>query len=237
MITLSKRLAASAAFVTKGSRVADVGCDHAYTSIYLVQSGTARSCIAMDIKEGPLSKAKENIRRYGCGEQIETRLSDGLLKLLPGEADTILISGMGGILIQKILAESAETVAGVKELILQPQSEQEGVRRFLHGIGFEIAGETMLCEDGKYYVSMYAVNAMEKQPDVYPRKIDYVFGRLLLEKKDRCLLTYLENRRKKYEEVISVMNRHGRTEEDADYRELKKKLSEIGEALDCFDGW
>lgn len=233
MITLSKRLAASAAFVTKGSRVADVGCDHAYTSIYLVQSQTAQSCIAMDIKEGPLSKAKENIRRYGCGEQIETRLSDGLSGLLPGEADSILISGMGGILIQKILAASAETVAEAKELILQPQSEQEGVRRFLHGIGFEIAGETMLCEDGKYYVSMHAVN-IGRKCEPYPRKIDYVFGKLLLEQRDPCLFSYLENRQKKYEEVVLVMDRHGRTEEDEDYRELKKKLSEIGEALDCF---
>lgn len=233
MITLSKRLAASAAFVNKGSRVADVGCDHAYTSIYLIQSGTADYCIAMDIKEGPLSRAKGNIRRYGCENRIETRLSNGLFKLLPGEADTVLISGLGGILIQKILADSAEVVAGVKNLILQPQSEQEGVRRFLHGIGFEIAGEKMLCEDGKYYVSIHAVNRGGKCSS-YSRQIEYIFGKLLLEQRDFCLFSYLENRRKKYEEVISVMEHYGKTKKEEDYQEVEKKLSQIREALDCF---
>lgn len=234
MIVLSKRLAASAAFVAKNSRVADVGCDHAYTSIYLIQNGIAKYCIAMDIKEGPLSKARENILHYRCGDKIETRLSDGLAKLSVGEADTILISGMGGLLIQKILAESPDVVKEVKELILQPQSDQEKVRRFLHQIGFAIVEETMLCEDGKYYVSIHAVNRCGNGLEHYGKKIDYLFGKPLLEQKDGCLLEYLQNRQQKYDVVCQNMKEHGKTEDDTGYRGIMEKLFDIEEALELY---
>ena len=95
------RLRAIAGMVTKGNRLADVGCDHGYLSIWLVSEKTVPSAIAMDVRPGPLSRARENITRYGLEDYIETRLSDGLAKLEPGEGDTLVIAGMGGPLMEK----------------------------------------------------------------------------------------------------------------------------------------
>ena len=112
-------------------RAADVGCDHGYVSIYLVTHGIAKSCVAMDVRSGPLSGAKENVAEYGLSDIIETRLSDGLKELSPGEADALVIAGMGGATIASILKESTEIVASVKTFVLQPMNAADLLRRWL----------------------------------------------------------------------------------------------------------
>jgi tRNA (adenine22-N1)-methyltransferase len=155
---LSKRLQAVADSVTKGNRVADVGCDHAYISIYLIRQNIASGVIAMDVNKGPLERGRENMERLGLDSRIETRLSDGLHKLNPGEADTILIAGMGGALTVRILEEGLASVKKCKELVLQPQSELAFVRKFIEQIEFEIVAEQMLIDDGKYYTIIKAIS-------------------------------------------------------------------------------
>ena len=156
-VQLSMRLCAIAGMVTKGNRLADVGCDHGYLSIYLVSEKIVPSAIAMDVRPGPLSRARENISRYGLEDYIETRLSDGLTKLEPGEGDTLVIAGMGGPLMERILNEGAKVREGFQELILQPQSDLPHFRHFLSEIGWEIVREEMIKEDGKFYPMMKAV--------------------------------------------------------------------------------
>ena len=156
-VRLSSRLAAAAALVTPGNRLADVGTDHGYVPIALCEQGTIPCALALDVREGPLSAARRNIAAAGKQEQVETRLSDGLIALAPGEADTVLLAGMGGALIQRILGEGAPALAGVRELVLQPQSEIPAVRRFLRLSGYEITHETVVKEDGKFYVVLRAV--------------------------------------------------------------------------------
>ena len=156
-ISLSERLLMSAKMVTKGSRVADVGCDHAHTGIWLIKNDIASKVIAMDVRKGPLEKARENIKLYGLDGIIETRLSDGLEKLSVGEADSIVIAGMGGTLTVEILKNGIEKAAAARELILQPQSDIGMVRRFLRENGFVITQEKMCKEDGKFYNSIRAV--------------------------------------------------------------------------------
>lgn len=153
---LSERLRAVTELVTKGNRVADIGCDHAYTSIYLVEKGIAPCAIAMDINAGPIERAKENVALYGLTDKIAVRRSDGVKELGAKEADTLLITGMGGLLMKKILSDKPEVTVAVKELVLQPQSEVEELRRFLHSIGFVITAEQMRKEDGKFYVMFRA---------------------------------------------------------------------------------
>ena len=153
---LSKRLLAVTELVTKGNRVADIGCDHAYTSIYLVKKGITPYAIAMDINAGPVERAKENVALYGLQDWIVVRRSDGVKELSAQEADTLLITGMGGLLMKKILSDKPEIIQSVKELVLQPQSEVAELRKFLHSIGFVITAEQMLKEDGKYYVMFRA---------------------------------------------------------------------------------
>ena len=107
-VKLSKRLEVVASSVGSGGTVADIGCDHGFTSIYLTENKMAKCGIAMDINKGPLEKAKIHIEQAGLKDKIETRLSNGLDKLEIGEADTILISGMGGALITEILTKEKD---------------------------------------------------------------------------------------------------------------------------------
>ena len=120
-----------ASMVTTGGILADIGTDHAYVPIALVQRQKIKGAIAMDINEGPLARAQEHIRAARLEEYIQTRLSDGAEALLPNEADSILIAGMGGELILHILTEGESVCSTAKELILQPQSEIHKVREYL----------------------------------------------------------------------------------------------------------
>ncbi len=191
---LSQRLQAVADMVTPGYRVADVGCDHAYISIYLAEHRIASHIIAMDVNQGPINRARENIMKYGYDNFIETRKSDGLKKLEIGETDSVIIAGMGGELTVQILTQSAKIMQSVKELILQPQSELHKVRRLLTDRNFLILNENMLKEDGKFYFMFRAVpvditEAKEKFRLV--KTEDFYYGRLLLEQENPILKEYL----------------------------------------------
>ncbi len=191
---LSKRLQAVADLVTPGSRVADIGCDHAYTSIYLVENEIASKVIAMDVNQGPIDRAQDNINKFGYQTRIETRKSNGLEKLTMDETDTILIAGMGGALTIQILQEKPELLSRVHELILQPQSEINKVRRMIVEQGFLIVRENMVYEDGKYYMMMRAVpKETVAEPEQYRLTMQehFHYGRLLLEHRHPVLLAFL----------------------------------------------
>ena len=154
---LSLRLSAIADLVTEGNRLVDVGCDHGYLPVYLIQQKKIPSAIAMDVRKGPLSRAQEHIRQYGLEEYIQTRLSDGLEGLKAGEGDTLVIAGMGGPLMERILTDGRSVRNSFSELILQPQSDIPHFRRFIQSEGWEITEEKMVEEDGKFYPMMRVV--------------------------------------------------------------------------------
>ena len=135
--------------VTEGSSLADVGTDHGYIPIALVQTGKVSRAIAMDINKGPLERAALHIREQHLEDRITTRLSDGMTALKEGEADTVLIAGMGGALTVHILEGGAHCLASVKELILQPQSEIWLVREWLCEHGYKITDEDIVLDEGK----------------------------------------------------------------------------------------
>lgn len=157
MIKLSDRLHAAADFVTSKSRVADIGTDHGYLPIYLVESGRCPGALAMDIKEGPIARAREHIAENQLESYIEARLSDGLKNLRHGEADSIVIAGMGGLTMIRILEAGAELAADAKELVLGPQSDFAKVRQFLREQKMYIDKENLVYEDGKYYPMLHVV--------------------------------------------------------------------------------
>ena len=227
---LSKRLQAVADLVTPGNRLADIGTDHGYVPIWLYEQGRIPFALAMDLREGPLQRAAEHIRMHGLDAKIKTRLSDGLEKLFPGEADSIVIAGMGGMLVVKILSQGQKVLSSVKELILQPQSDLDAVREYLHRTGFVIVKEDMIFEDGKYYPMMKAVHG-ENTDD---RKIWFLYGRLLLENRHPVLKSYLE---KEYDGCCKLLEKLSRTStEAAKHRceELSEKKLLIEEALVYF---
>jgi len=161
-IVLSERMQMVADMISRGNVLADIGCDHGFVSIYLLEKGICPKVIAMDVNEGPLLRAKEHIDERGLTSYIDVRLSNGMEKLLLGEADSILIAGMGGRLVIKILTDSMEKAKQLKEIVLQPQSEIHLVRQFLRDCGFHILHEDMVKDNGKFYPAMRVVWREEK---------------------------------------------------------------------------
>ncbi|MDE6881534.1 MAG: class I SAM-dependent methyltransferase [Lachnospiraceae bacterium] len=156
-VVLSERLRAVASMVTPGVRVCDVGCDHGFVSIWLVERRISPCVLAMDVREGPLGAARKHVMERDLESRIETRLSDGLHNYKIGEADSLICAGMGGRLMMRILGEEKVKTDSFRELILQPQSELMEFRAWLREHGLRITAERMVEEDGKFYPMMRAV--------------------------------------------------------------------------------
>lgn len=199
---LSRRLETIASFVPEGSAVADIGTDHGYIPIHLVQEGKAKHAIAMDVRKGPLLRAQAHIHEAGLEAHVEVRLSDGLLKLEQNEADCVVIAGMGGELIIHILEEGRGLWAGIPHWVLSPHSELDKVRRFLEEQEFFIERETMIKEEGKFYTVM-GINRTNKAGEKDEREISYRYGRSLLESKDPVLKEYLKKEEEQLEQIMS----------------------------------
>ena len=149
---ISKRLELVASFVPKGSILLDVGSDHAYLPIELVERGQIESAIAGEVVEGPYQSAVKNVEAHGLKEKIQVRLANGLAAF--EEADqvsVITIAGMGGRLIARILEEGLDKLANVERLILQPNNREDDLRIWLQDNGFQIVAESILEEAGKFY--------------------------------------------------------------------------------------
>ena len=224
---LSIRLKSVAEAVTPGNRVADIGTDHGYVPIYLVKNNLSPGGIAMDVNKGPLERAEIHIREYGLGAYITTRLSDGVRALKLNEADAVVIAGMGGALMEKIIEEGEETLKSVSYLILQPQSELAHFRRFLHQKGYCIEQEKMVLEDGKYYPMMKARKGRES----YVREIDYRFGKGLLEEKNQVLYQFLLKEQKSLETVKARLESANTKTAKARQKEIEIDLNYAKEAL------
>lgn len=232
-VQLSERLRAVVELVTKGKIVADVGCDHAYISIYMIEQGIAEHVIAMDVNRGPLQRAKENIEKYGMQDKIETRLSNGIMELKKQEVHTVLIAGMGGPLMQQILLGNPSVLEDVEELILQPQSEIADVRRFLEQISFQIEKENMVFEDGKYYVMMRARRSSQVVP--MNKEIQYRYGKYLIEHKNPILYQYLQKECRQLEEIQNKLKHQDSEKGKQKIKELKEDITYCKEALSYYE--
>lgn len=234
MMELSIRLKTVAEAVTPGLVPADIGTDHGYVPIYLVKHDICPKAFAMDVNPGPLSRAKDHIIKEGLEDRITTRLSNGLEKLSPKEVDSIIIAGMGGDLICKILAASPEFIRAGKELILSPHAEWFKVRHFLHDCHYDICKEWFLKEDGKYYVVIKARPADDQatQPDSisWDKEIYYQYGRYLIEEKNPVLFEYLEKELKKKKTILAALKQQGKGKTDR-YRELMDSVIDIDSIL------
>ena len=238
-VVLSKRLQAVAAMVTAGNSVCDVGCDHGFVPIWLVEHGICPRVLAMDVRSGPLRAAGEHIAEHGLESRIETRLSNGLHNYNIGEADTLICAGMGGGLMLRILSEDQDKTASFRELILQPQSEIERFRAGLREMGYQIADEKMIEEDGKFYpmvridvelckleeVNVTCDGSVNHDDVACTRvkgafcddildentlcKLEDRYGGLLLRRKDRTLAAYLHREDRIYGEILAKLQAEG----------------------------
>ena len=234
MNRLSERLLHIAGQVRTGQILADVGCDHGYLPIYLVQKGCMQRAIAMDINEGPLQRAREHIEQESLGEYIQTRLSNGLEKLYPGEADAVIIAGMGGNLTIDILTRGEAVVCTLDQLILEPQSELAGVRAFLRENDYYIEAEDLVLEDGKYYPILRVLPKRSSDVRMFcdesglSTAVLDAYGHRLLAECHPVLRSYLEKERQQCEQILA-----GLPAESIQSGRIALRRAELLEKLAC----
>lgn len=220
---------AVAAMVTSGGVLADVGTDHGYIPIALIQRQKIKSAIAMDINKGPLARAQDNIASAQLGDYIQTRLSDGVAALGEGEADSILIAGMGGELVIHILSEGEKVCKAASELILQPQSDIRKVREYLRLHHYKIVDEDMICEDGKYYPMMRVINVeldnAWMKMDEQTRVACDIYGPLLLRNGNPVLRRFLVRQHRQLTQILQTLQAQTMSEK------IETRIAEVSEEL------
>lgn len=167
---LDARLRLCASMVRGGKKLADIGTDHAYLPIWLVRQGIVPSAVAADVNPGPLGKAALNVRRYHVENEVSVRLSDGLDAVSPQEADDIVLAGMGGELIARLIAGTPWLESGEKRLILQPMTSAKELRLFLADAGYSVVREEAVLSGRHVYAAMLAVyGPKQTEPgELYP---------------------------------------------------------------------
>jgi Predicted SAM-dependent methyltransferase len=253
MLKLSKRLQMIADFVSPGSRVADIGSDHALLPVYLIQSGLVPSAIAGELNPGPFEAARKQAADAGLTNKLQVRRGDGLSVLQPGEADTVTIAGMGGSLMSGILEEGflAGKLDGVKELVLQPNVGEEFIRIWLLKRGWFLAEETILEEDDKIYEVLHAfkydeAEVKKRNAEVYDAaflrlSVHQVKGAAILEKMGPHLLRAPKEvffKKWRYEldklgRIVAQMSQSDLEQAEQKKQQFREEMNVIEEVLQC----
>jgi tRNA (adenine22-N1)-methyltransferase len=222
MIKLSDRLQKIAEFIEPGETVADIGTDHGFLPIALWENGKSPHVILSDINEGPLEKARANINKYYPDKEFDIRIGSGIQTLKPGEADSVVIAGMGGLLITEILGDDLQKTRSFKKFLLQPRNAQSRLRAWLLENGFAIADEALvrerkyLCEiiiavpyDKNCNAGAEAAKALKNKA---PEAMDLEVSPILIAKKDPLLVEFIENKirieKKVYEAIKAGANKN-----------------------------
>lgn len=242
MIRLSERMEHIVELAKDGQTfpcAAEIGCDHAYIIMEIVRRGYAAGGIAMDVKKGPLKCAAENIEAEFKGspyaKKVTTRLSDGLSELKEGEAQLLVIAGMGGGLIRRILEEGRRVCEGIPVWILQPQTEYYELRKYLSTRNYQIVKEDMVFEDGKFYPMFKACKCLHKEVKDEEDEIKLKYGPLLLKEKNPCLLKYLLWEEAVNRKLFGLLQKEKSPKAEARKREIEGEYLEIQRAKSFFD--
>lgn len=217
---ITPRLLAISQSVPEGASVADVGTDHGYIPIYLSLKNKITKALAMDLRPGPLCRAEENIKKYHLEDRITTRLSNGLLELSEGEADTAVIAGMGGLLIAEILEAKKFPLSCY---ILQPMTATAELRQYLADHGYTICNEVLAKEEDKIYTVMTVRHGKMKISD----PVYYQVGKSLIQNRDPLVLDLIESLLAKYTTAQRGLLRSDRKET----KEKEKEYSLLIESL------
>lgn len=218
MFQLSPRLAAVARHVPAGRTFADIGTDHAYLPVYLVQSGRVPRAVAGDVLSGPLNAARATVASAGLADRIDVRLGSGLTVLSPGEAACVAVCGMGGPLIARILAEGPLT--GVERLVLQPMGGEVQLRRWLAENGWRLVAEEIVEDGGR----LYPVLVAEPGPMRLSRQEEEV-GPLLLRQGGPLVLRYVDEKLAQARRALAGARR-------SDQAAARERAAELVELID-----
>lgn len=198
-VNINKRLEMIAFKIHDNRSVIDVGCDHALLGIYLVLNRDNVKVIASDINDGPLKKAKENIKKYKVEDKVKVKLGNGI-DTIENDIDTVVISGMGGLNMIGILKYKTNLLKNVSTIVLSPNNYTKEVRREITKLGFYIKDEELVLEKG----IIYPVIVFERGRKFY-KKSDYIYGPVLLQKKSSLFKKYLERELLTKETILKVM--------------------------------
>ncbi len=225
---LQNRLRVIVDCIDNAHTVADIGCDHGYVAKSLIDEGRARRVVACDISEKSLEKATQLIKHAGLEQAVETRRGDGLAPLESGEADVLVIAGVGGLLIEKILARDMEKARRARGLVLSPNNNEAKLRRFLAENGFVVTDEKLALEDRRYYQVICAVDG-----DARPETDDFYYyvGRRLIENKDENLDGFLCKEIARLDGIIENAALAKDTNHVEALRARKKRMAEVLECL------
>lgn len=226
---LSKRLMAVAAMTAPYARVADIGSDHAYLPVFLVAAGRVTVAIAGEVKEGPLSAARQNIQSAGMIDRIAARLGDGLQVIKPGEVDVAVVAGMGGQASIDILAKSPEVTTSLKRIVCQPMNGSARLRDWLARHGWKLAAEDLVLEDGR----LYEIIAAEPGEMLLIDPLMLEIGPLLWQQRHPLLDKHLENLLKKLELQEQAMAESARPSVSARRTLCQEKIRKLEDLMRC----
>lgn len=206
--------------VPKSKVVCDIGTDHGYMAIKLIESKKAEKVIAADIKKGPLEAAKKNLEKSGKLLAADIRISNGFHNIGMNEAETAVIAGMGGETISEIL----KCDKGVKNFVLQPQTAHMELRKFLCENGFLIKDESLCKEGNKMYAAILAIRGHGEEFS----RAELEIGPVLIRKKHYLLADYIDYRLNEVYTALEGLQKANFSEnKKAEYRYLKEEYEKI----------
>lgn len=228
---LSQRLLTIASFVESDSVVADVGTDHGYVPGYLIENNISKKVIGTDISKGSLEKIIEYIKSLGFEHKVESRLGDGLVPIKTDEVDTVIIAGMGGLLIRDILDKDKVKTNSIKNFILQPMVAAKELRQYLYANDFQIIKEELVKEDNKYYEIIHAKKGKSKvDKDIY-----YEIGQYLVENKHPILKEFIEFRINGAKKITEEIRDNENQKSKERYLQLLNDIKNYQEVLDSLE--
>ncbi|MBN2261119.1 MAG: tRNA (adenine(22)-N(1))-methyltransferase TrmK [Clostridiales bacterium] len=228
---LNQRLLMIANSVTIGNKVADIGTDHAYIPIYLVENKIADSIIASDIVEGPVLNAIKSVKKHGMEDNIKIIQASGL-NGIENPVDTIIIAGMGGMLITEIIEENPAIAYNAKELILQPMKNSIELRKFLYENNFEIIEELIAKEGYKFY----EIIKVKKGKMVILNDFEFEISKALRRNRDKNTKKFVENKIDVTKKILKKLKQESSQSQRIEEMELKlKKLLEVYECENKFE--
>ncbi len=224
---LSPRLRAIADLISPCHSMADIGTDHAYLPVWLCLNNLCDTAIAADINQGPLDRAEETVRRFGLTDRVFLRLGSGAEPISPGEADAIVIAGMGGLLIGELLKAKPEVFRDAKQILLQPMSSIPELREDLYRMGYSIQTEILVPEEEK----LYHILSVEQKPESGTfSRTDFLLGKRLTETRPEHFEEYLEKQRMRFTRKLKGL-KAGKTVDETAIAETAATLHKIEELL------
>lgn len=226
---ISLRLKIVAQMVDNCDCAADIGTDHGYIPIYLIKNNICRKAIASDINVGPIERAKLNVKLENLEDKIDCRHGSGLSTISPGEAEEVIIAGMGGNLIRDIIENHMEVFKKSRSFILQPMQNSEVLREYIYKRGFKIADEELCIDENRFY------EIIKIEYDTVVKKVDSIFyevGKILVEKKHKYLFEFIENKIENCNKII--LNIKDNTESaNKRKKDLKVRIKRLQELISC----